>query len=552
MNGTPYLLVENAPIVNSDESDARGMFYVYKPADPADAAYGAWQTAVDGRAGPVFGTFAWSDGQGQALGALHRHGATLFRFAGPEPPKSEIVQFPFEWIAETGVQLGDKLYLFGGEFPRRSPQEQQKGPPVGKVAVAEYDGKSVAPMEIETPPEILSGPNGFWLKAVYFQGKIQLFWRGAEESGTLDLEPSLTFSGPLKAVTFDGKGFGPVRTIANLPRGITTVWSDGDRLRAAVQAPDPSFGKTASPRVFTLGEDGEPAEDPLPERDAPGRLSFKFCTLDHIPAEGADAFLRSNSQIFEVWRAGPEGWSVQPRPRGLIENGLERLLFVAFGVSVGIVAMGLGLAFRRRRQLALVVQKLKPGDVLAPLSLRISAHLIDLGLVAVAAEVYAYAAGVSSQGLVNNLVEIDIRTPYFQIYLMYLVLGEWAGGATVGKLAMGLRVVTDKGDRITLWSALVRNLVGYFERNPLFVPFLSLPTILFTPSSQRLGDMLARTLVVQKAAMERFRSQRETEAAQKAEAEAEPPPPEPPAPKKEDAPEPEAAPEGEPGPGGAA
>jgi uncharacterized RDD family membrane protein YckC len=373
---------------------------------------------------------------------------------------------------------------------------------------------------MEAPPEIVSGRAGFWLKAVAHQGKIQVFWRGYDTSTSLEMEPSLTHSGPLKTATFDGKAFGPVHTFADLPRGVVTVWSEGERLRAAVQTADPSFGKCVSPRIFTLPADGSaPVEEKLPERIEPSRISFKFYQVDRIPVDGADAFLRSNSQVFEVWRATQDGWSVQPRPRGLPENGLERLLFVAFGVSVCIVAMGFGLAFRRRRQMALVAQKLKPSDVLAPLSLRVSAHLVDIALIAGATEVYTWAAGLANPGLLRNLLDSwEMPIPYFIFYMAYLVVGEWAAGATVGKLVLGLRVVSDKGERVSLWSALVRNLVGFFERNPALAPFLALPTILFTPSSQRLGDMLARTIVVHKAAMDRFRTERREDAAAKAKA----------------------------------
>ncbi|MBI3829480.1 MAG: RDD family protein [Planctomycetes bacterium] len=518
LDGAPYLMVFTRPMVAGD-GGTRGTFNLYRPIKSA-ADCNIWETLDEGRSGPAFGTFAWKDAEGAAFGVLHKQGASLFRF-GTQPPKNTYLHLPIDWLAETGAQSGDLLYLFGAYVFKDEEEGQEEKPPQSeKLRVAEYDGKTVTELKIEAPPEIVNGRVGFWLKALPHQGKIQVFWRGYDTSAALELEPSLTHAGPLKCASFDGKAFGPVRTFANLPRGVVTVWSDGARLRAAVQTADPSFGKCASPRIYTLPDGGgEPVEELLPERMEPSRISFKFYQVDRIPVDGADVFLRSNSQVFEVWRATPEGWNVQPRPRGLPENGLERLLFVAFGVSVCIVAMGVGLAFRRRRQMALVAQKLKPSDVLAPLSLRVSAHLVDIALIVGATELYTWSAGLANPGLLHNLLDSwEMPVPYFMFYMAYLVVGEWAAGATVGKLALGLRVLSDKGERITLWSALVRNLIGFFERNPALAPFLALPTILFTPSSQRLGDMLARTIVVHKAAMDRFRTERREDAAAKVKA----------------------------------
>lgn len=508
VDGTPYLLVENAPVLGHPDSQ-RGMFYIYKPATPD---FASWETVLDGRAGPVYGTFLWNDSEGSALGVLHYQSATLYRF-GSQGTATRLLNLPFEWIPETGMQLGGRLYVFGADFKPARPQDPV--PLKAPLHVAEFDGQEFKELKLEGAPEIERGRAGFWLRAVYHQGQIQVFWRGAESTAALDLEPALTFSGPLKAASFDGKAFGPGHAYATLPGGYTTIWSDGMKLRAAVQTPDPSFARSASPRLFMLDAAGGAEEDPVPAREDPSRISFKFYTLDRIPAEaGAEAFLRSNSQVFEVWRRAPEGWQMQPRPRGLPENGMERLLLAVFALSVTVVAMGLGLAFRRRRQVLLIAEKLRPSDALAPLSLRISAHLLDLGLVATATEVYTWAAGLQNDGLLSNLMDLELRQPYyFGFYVGYMTLTESLAGGTLGKLAMGLRVVSDKGEGIGLWPALVRNLIGFYERHPMISPFLSLPTILLTPSSQRLGDMLARTLVVQKAAMERLRLQRASEKA---------------------------------------
>ncbi len=74
-------------------------------------------------------------------------------------------------------------------------------------------------------------------------------------------------------------------------------------------------------------------------------------------------------------------------------------------------------------------------------------------------------------------------------------------GRTLGKLALGLRVVRDDGGPIRFRHALVRSLVGVAVEWPgLVMPLLtwvvSLATIMSNPQSKRLGDLAAGTFVV--------------------------------------------------------
>lgn len=76
-----------------------------------------------------------------------------------------------------------------------------------------------------------------------------------------------------------------------------------------------------------------------------------------------------------------------------------------------------------------------------------------------------------------------------------------AGGRTVGKLALGLRVVRDDGGPIRFRHALTRSLVAVAVEWPgLIFPVLtwivSLATMLANPRGKRLGDLAAGTIVV--------------------------------------------------------
>ncbi len=80
-------------------------------------------------------------------------------------------------------------------------------------------------------------------------------------------------------------------------------------------------------------------------------------------------------------------------------------------------------------------------------------------------------------------------------FFLYYFLPEALLSATPGKGLMGIMVVRRDGGRCTWSQALVRNLVRLVEANPLFAIPAAL-AILFTPHKQRIGDLLAGTIVV--------------------------------------------------------
>jgi uncharacterized RDD family membrane protein YckC len=81
---------------------------------------------------------------------------------------------------------------------------------------------------------------------------------------------------------------------------------------------------------------------------------------------------------------------------------------------------------------------------------------------------------------------------------VYPIVTEAFIGATLGKLLFGLIVVMDDGRPIGLRASAVRNLLRIVD----FLPFLYIAGLAFMASSdkrQRLGDRVARTLVINRA-----------------------------------------------------
>lgn len=96
-----------------------------------------------------------------------------------------------------------------------------------------------------------------------------------------------------------------------------------------------------------------------------------------------------------------------------------------------------------------------------------------------------FGVGISAQFVVWFLVDWG-----------YMVLLEtlWSG-QTVGKRVMGLRVIQDSGVRVGVYQSLLRNLVRPLDKLPLFY-LVGGVSALLSGSQQRVGDMLAGTIVV--------------------------------------------------------
>lgn len=84
---------------------------------------------------------------------------------------------------------------------------------------------------------------------------------------------------------------------------------------------------------------------------------------------------------------------------------------------------------------------------------------------------------------------------FFLLEWFFPVVFEVYSGATPGKKAMGLVVVNDNGTPISLPASLIRNLLRVADFLPLLYG-VGLITMLSNRNYQRLGDMVAGTLVV--------------------------------------------------------
>lgn len=136
---------------------------------------------------------------------------------------------------------------------------------------------------------------------------------------------------------------------------------------------------------------------------------------------------------------------------------------------------------------------------------RLIAFLLDSFICWGAVTVVAVAVMLASAGSMSEVGD-SINTTFgvglglllllvFCVQWVYFVAWEAWKGATLGKMALGLRVVTVGGRPIGFSAAALRNVLRAADSLPLcyVVGFVAM---LFSPRFQRLGDLVAGTMVV--------------------------------------------------------
>lgn len=141
------------------------------------------------------------------------------------------------------------------------------------------------------------------------------------------------------------------------------------------------------------------------------------------------------------------------------------------------------------------------GFELAGIGSRGAAMILDVGALGVAAFVLA----VAGMGFVGLGVAEWVANAGFAVYLLVLFALQWGyffvaegffNGRTLGKHVLGLRVVGEGGTRLTLQGSALRNLLRFVDIQPLGTSLIGLGLIALHPRAQRLGDMVAGTVVV--------------------------------------------------------
>jgi uncharacterized RDD family membrane protein YckC len=126
--------------------------------------------------------------------------------------------------------------------------------------------------------------------------------------------------------------------------------------------------------------------------------------------------------------------------------------------------------------------------------LRVVAYIIDgvvlniaTWIIALVAGVDIFAGGTSNLALTTNGISLVISWLYFAL------MESSERGATLGKMALSLRVVTENGQRLSFANATGRFFAKIVSALILGIGFIMVG---FTDRKRGLHDMMASTLVV--------------------------------------------------------
>jgi uncharacterized RDD family membrane protein YckC len=127
--------------------------------------------------------------------------------------------------------------------------------------------------------------------------------------------------------------------------------------------------------------------------------------------------------------------------------------------------------------------------------IRVLAYVIDGILLGIAGGIIGRLFGPVVPEMTFDQVFFSPRTGLSLIvgWLYFALLESSERGATVGKMALGLRVVTSRGERLTFLNATGRYFAKFLSALILGIGFLM---VAFTDRKRGLHDMIADTLVI--------------------------------------------------------
>ncbi|MGS2727992.1 RDD family protein, partial [Psychroserpens sp. BH13MA-6] len=85
---------------------------------------------------------------------------------------------------------------------------------------------------------------------------------------------------------------------------------------------------------------------------------------------------------------------------------------------------------------------------------------------------------------------------FFGIWILLMVISEILFESTLGNFLFGLKAVRKNGEKMNFWQPLVRHCTDLIDMWPLGL--VGILTIKFTKKNQRLGDIIAETIVVER------------------------------------------------------
>ncbi len=329
--------------------------------------------------------------------------------------------------------------------------------------------------------------------ACYEQGR----WTSDDASPAIHLAGAQRLSGPL-AEGFVGIGNRQIVFIAMVPAA-RSLWRPHAYTRPERAEAGNPVGWTETPAL--QHSDGQPLLLPA------GSTASVFS--DQI------AIVRSAAKNAEVafWRISggrPEQpFTAVPTRRSVLEPGQPGYRDLRTALALGALLL---LVFWRRHSTFASPVALPAGFALASVARRAVAALLDLLPAAVLVGWWFHPrlhAALDELAMTTDPAQIDAAWPdvifwpslaFRLVYLAWCIGFELIWSRTPGKWLLGCSVISESGPSVGWMQTVVRNATKLLELE-LYLP-ISLPLLLLvflTRNRQRVGDLLAHTLVVESA-----------------------------------------------------
>jgi len=178
------------------------------------------------------------------------------------------------------------------------------------------------------------------------------------------------------------------------------------------------------------------------------------------------------------------------------------LPMVTLFFSFSLIFLGFTLIRERGR---FVLEMFRPvastGPVPAAVLQRAMAHTLDQTLLLPLVWITSEVLNAVPESAVFEPFEaktLSLFAIWSGLHVVYHAVLEAALGWTVGKKIIGLRVAELDGSRVSLRGALLRNLLRPLDAEQLGV-FLGAVVMMLTRRRQRVGDLVARTIVIEES-----------------------------------------------------
>ena len=134
------------------------------------------------------------------------------------------------------------------------------------------------------------------------------------------------------------------------------------------------------------------------------------------------------------------------------------------------------------------------------IGIRFGAQLIDWIILFIIYFIVGRALFGSFSWQVAGAAAMPVLMVNLAIFFLYFVILEGIFGATLGKRALGLKVIREDGARCGIGPAVIRNILRIIDALP-FLYIIGMILISRSPKKQRLGDSVAHTVVVGSASL---------------------------------------------------